>query len=67
MDVLQQLKRWPKGRAATRRLGRFDDEEQLVGPGFITLSPIRGRVADHGGKQEAVADGWAAMRVDPTL
>ena len=39
----------------------------VVGPGFITLSPIRGRVADHGGKQEAVADGWAAMRVDPTL
>jgi hypothetical protein len=39
----------------------------LVGPAFITLSPITGAVTYHGGKQEPVTNGWAAVRVDPTL
>jgi hypothetical protein len=39
----------------------------LVGPGFITLCPIRGAVANHGGKQEPVTDGWAAMRANPSF
>jgi hypothetical protein len=67
VDALQKLQRWPKGRTAAGCFGRLDDEEQLIGPGFIPLRPISGTIGNHGGKQEAVANGWAAMRVNPTL
>jgi hypothetical protein len=39
----------------------------LVGLGFVPFRPITRSVADHSGKQEAVANGWAAVRVNPPL
>jgi hypothetical protein len=67
VDPFQQLQGWPKGHTSTGCLRRLDNEEQLVGLILITLRPITGSVTDHGGKQESVADGWAAMCVNPTL
>src|ERR1019366_5483593 len=67
MDVLQQFQRWPKGRTTASCLRRLDNQKQLIGLGFITLRPIIGTVANHGGKQEPVTDGWTAVLVDPSV
>ena len=39
----------------------------MGGLGFVPLRPFTGSVAGHSGKQEPVANGWAAVRVNPTL
>jgi hypothetical protein len=42
VDALQQFQCWPKSNTGAGCLRRFDNEEQLIGPAFITLSPITG-------------------------
>ena len=67
VNALQQLQRWPKVGTTAGRLRRLNNEEQLVGLGFITLGPIGGAVGNHGGKQEPVTDGWATVAMNPSL
>jgi hypothetical protein len=56
-----------KGHTAAACLGGLDNQEQLVGLGFIAVCPFTGSVADAGNEHEPAPDGSASMHLDPAL